>query len=113
MPAPNKPNTTKARQAKAKKAAIKKAKAINPKGTVDDVLKALWAAIDKVSTAVSDLDPSSYATEENDNKTQYVHDLCRLTHTLSQAGSTYSKLIETGEIEARLTALEQLQVQAQ
>ena len=102
--------TTKASQAKTQKAkprrAAKAAKKLKTKGTVDDVLTALWTAIDKVSVAVDDLNPESYVTEDKENSGYYISDLCKLTHTLSQAGSTYSKLIETGELQARLEALE-------
>ena len=80
------PNPYQARQAKRK--GQRKA------GTVDDLKAHLWAAIDKLSAAL-------------DTDSPEVADLTRLTHALSQAATSYLRVIEVGELEARLEKLEQ------
>ena len=80
------PNPHQARQAKRRRR--------RKPGTVADLKKHLWAAIDKLS-------------ESLEGDAVEVSDLTRLTHALSQAATSYLKVVEVGDLEARLTALEQ------
>ncbi|MCA9840191.1 MAG: hypothetical protein KC422_24995 [Trueperaceae bacterium] len=85
MPGDTKPH--KARQAK--KAKLKP-------GDIKDITSVLWSAIVR-------LEQHLVAVTESDTDT---NELCKLTHAMSQAASTYIKALEVGEYEARLTELE-------
>ncbi len=85
------PNPHKARQARKKRA---------KPGTVAQLTSVLWKAIGHLETH---LDATAQA------ETTDTAELCRLTHALSQSAATFLKAIETGELEARLAALEQAQ----
>lgn len=69
-------------------------------GTVRQLQAVLWRAIshleDHLNTAA-------------DREQVDTGELVRLTHALSQAAGPYLKTLEVGELEARLTALEQAQ----
>lgn len=87
------PNPYKARQGK--KAKIKP-------GTLNDLTHTLWKAIKRLDGHLEKL---------TEDETQVdTSELCKLTHALSQSASVYCRIIETGELEARLEALEQAQV---
>lgn len=87
------PNPYQARQGK-------KAKA--KPGSLDDLTATLWKAIQRLDGHLEKL-------TEGDSETDTT-ELCKLTHALSQSASVYCRIIETGELEARLEALEQAQV---
>jgi hypothetical protein len=84
------PNPYKARQGKKTK--------IKP-GNLNDLTYTLWKAIQRLDNHLEHL------TDE-DTKADTT-ELCKLTHALSQSASVYCRIIETGELEARLEALEQ------
>ena len=85
MPGDTKPHI--ARQAKKKR--------LKP-GDIKDITGVLWSAIVKLE---------QHLTEVTQDKTG-THELCKLTHAMSQAASTYIKALEVGEYEARLSELE-------
>ncbi|HEX9950444.1 MAG TPA: hypothetical protein VGB53_01635 [Rubricoccaceae bacterium] len=87
MPAPKTPNTAPAR---IKKAQNRRAAAAAT-GTLDDVKLKLWTAIERVDGLMTDAD------------TQTV---LKATHALVQACGAYTKVLEVGEIEARLAGVE-------
>ncbi len=87
------PNPTQARQARKRR----------PKpGTVKQLTAVLWRAITHLEGHLE----ATAAAEEVD-----TGELCKLTHALTQAGATYLKAIETGELEGRLEAVERAQSQ--
>ena len=86
MPGDTKPHV--ARQARKRK----RAKA----GTIAQLKTKLWAAIDKLSEALETDDPK-------------VADLTKLAHALSQSAASYLRVVEVGELEARVDALETAQ----
>ena len=88
------PNPYKARQARKRR---KKANV----GTLKDVQGVLWEAIQMLELHI--LEPAERGEKID------VRDLCRLTHALSQAATTYAKITEVGEFEERLAALEAAQ----
>ena len=77
--------------------AAKKAKRRPKSGTVTQLTQVLWSAIAKLEHHLGDV----AGAEEVD-----TGELCKLTHAMSQAASTYLKALEVGELEARLAALE-------
>lgn len=87
MPRSGNPNPTKARQSKKRK--------LKP-GDIKDITGVLWSAIVKLEQHLTEVTESYTDTNE----------LCKLTHAMSQAASTYIKALEVGEYEARLTELE-------
>jgi hypothetical protein len=70
-------------------------------GSLDDLTHTLWKAIQRLDGHLEQLSDDEEKIDTNE--------LCKLTHALSQSASTYIKIIETGELEARLEALEQAQ----
>ena len=64
-------------------------------GNLQDLLKVLW-------TAIHDAEHLLYAAEDAGLR-------LRCIHAISQASGQYARLLETGELEARLTALEAAQ----
>ena len=83
------PNPTKARQAKAKK---RRARA-QTAGTVADLQLKLWRAM-------------SAADDVLDDRAADAALKLRALHALTQASSAYLKVLEVGELEARMAALE-------
>lgn len=73
-------------------------------GTVKQLSAVLWRAITHLE---EHLDATATAEEVD------TAELCKLTHALSQSASTYLKAVETGELEARIEALEQAQTTPQ
>jgi hypothetical protein len=63
-------------------------------GSLEDILKILW-------TAIKDVEQLLYTAEDDADLR------LRCLHALSQSCGQYSKLLEIGELEARLSALEQ------
>jgi len=61
-------------------------------GNLADVLKVLW-------TALSDAEQLMYAADEPELR-------LRCIHAISQVSGQYSKLLEVGELEARLALVE-------
>jgi hypothetical protein len=86
------PNPYQARQTK---------KAKGKPGNLTDLTETLWKAIQRLD---------SHLEELTHNKEADTTELCKLTHALSQSASVYCRIIETGELEARLEALEQAQL---
>jgi hypothetical protein len=74
------------------KARLAKRRAHKP-GNLADLLKILWSAI-------RDAEQLLYAAEDPELR-------LRCVHALSQSAGQYAKLLEIGELEARLAALEQ------
>ena len=64
-------------------------------GNLADVLKVLW-------TALHDAEQLMYAADDPELR-------LRCIHAVSQVAGQYSKLLEIGELEARLAALEAAQ----
>lgn len=89
MAAPNIPNTSPARLAK-KRNATKRAK---EDGTLAQLQSRVWSAINRLDSIVNDsaADPAL---------------VLRASHALFQGASAYTKVLEAGESEARLAALE-------
>jgi transcriptional regulator of aromatic amino acid metabolism len=82
----------------AARARIGKKAARRPKpGTVRQLSAVLWQAITHLE---AHLDTTATAEQVD------TAELCKLTHALSQSAATYLKTVETGELEARLEALE-------
>jgi hypothetical protein len=75
------------------KARLAKRRAHKP-GNLQDILKILW-------TAISDVEHLLYTAGDDADLR------LRCLHALSQSCGQYSKLLEIGELEARLSALEQ------
>lgn len=65
-------------------------------GTMEDVLLVLW-------TAVRDAERLLYEAEDPDFR-------LRCIHAISQAAGQYVRLLESGEFDARLKALEDAQM---
>ena len=75
------------------KARLAKRRAHKP-GNLQDILKILW-------TAIADVEHVLYTAGDDADLR------LRCLHALSQSCGQYSKLLEIGELEARLAALEQ------
>jgi len=75
---------TKARQAK-------KRKRLNQMGTLDDARALLWKALERAADILE---------SEDDVLT------LKAIHAVSQGAAAYARIVEVGELEARLTALE-------
>ena len=78
------PNPTAARQAK-------KAKRRGKPGTLADAQAVLWRALQKAGELLDTEDP---------------HLSLKAVHAVSQCAGSYAKVLEVGELEARLQALE-------
>jgi len=74
----------------ARTARRKKAK----KGTLEDVGRKVYAALERCEMLLEDIDPSIQL---------------KAAHGVFQGASAYAKVLEVGELEARLQALEQAQ----
>ena len=97
MPRANNPNTQPARDAKKRKAIEKRkedVEQIKEPGTLQDVKVKMWNAINRLETI---------ATKDDADDSLVV----KTTHCLVQACGQYVKLLEVGEFEARIAALEQ------
>lgn len=77
------PNPTQARQAKR----LKRRKA----GTLEHARALLWQALERAAELLEEDDPALSL---------------KAVHALSQGASSYAKLVEVGELEARIAALE-------
>lgn len=73
-------------------------------GSVADLSSTLWRAISHLEGHLDDTAKAERAD---------VTELCKLSHALSQAAGVYLKALETGELEARLEALERAQSETQ
>ena len=80
------PNPTEARQAK-------KRKKLSRPGTLEDARVLLWKALQRAGDILEDTDP--------------VLSL-KAIHAVSQGAAAYARIVEVGELEARLAALEDL-----
>ena len=89
MARPKKPNTAPARKAKKTKAQERAERA----GTIDELRRVVWAAIERVDAIVQDENADSALTLKG-------------THALVQAAGAYVKITDAGEFEARLSAIE-------
>ena len=74
----------------ARKARRKKAK----KGTLEDVGRKVYAALERCEMLLEDMDPTIQL---------------KAAHGVFQGASAYAKVLEVGELEARLQALEAAQ----
>lgn len=79
------PNPTEARRAKR----TKRRKA----GTLEHARALLWQALERAAELLEEEDPALSL---------------KAVHALSQGASSYAKLVEAGELEARIAALESL-----
>jgi hypothetical protein len=77
-------------------------KAKGKPGSLDDLTHTLWKAIKRLDDHLEQL-------SDSDGKTD-TSELCKLTHCLSQSASVYARVVEVGELENRLEALEQAQL---
>lgn len=68
-------------------------------GSLDDLTHTLWKAINRLDTCLEQLADTEGKADTNE--------LCRLVHCLSQSASVYARVLEVGELEARVQALEQ------
>jgi len=71
----------------------RKAKKARRAGTVDDVRLKLWNALLRVENVLYD--------DDSDAST-----VLKATHAMTQAASAYARIVEAGELEARLSELE-------
>lgn len=78
------PNPTEARQAKRRKSRSKP-------GSIEDARALLWKALQRAGDILEDTDP--------------VLSL-KAIHAVSQGAAAYARIVEVGELEARLAALE-------
>ena len=78
------PNPTEARKAKRQKRR-------EAPGTLEDARALLWKALQRAAELLSTEDP---------------HLSLKAVHAVSQCAGSYAKVIEVGELEARLAALE-------
>lgn len=69
-------------------------------GTVKQLTAVLWRAITHLE---AHLETTAQAEVVD------TAELCKLTHAVAQAAGVYLKAIETGELEARIEALERVQ----
>lgn len=84
MPGDTKPH--KARQARKRRRAA---------GSLDDARRVLWSALTAAETILDD------ATEQRDAPT-----VLKAVHALTQATAAYARVVEAGELEARLAEVE-------
>lgn len=89
MAAPKKPNTAPARRKKAEK----RRDTAEATGTLGDVRAKLWACIERVEELMTEGDPDAALVLKG-------------THALVQACGAFVKVLEVGELEARLADLE-------
>ena len=87
------PNPYKARQARKRR----KARA----GSLKDLQEVMWEGIEILQFHMREPEERGEVIE--------LEKLCRLMTTLTQAGHAYAKVVEVGEIEERLAALEAAQ----
>ncbi len=83
------PNPHQARVAKKKQARLRKI------GTLADMQRELWRAILCAKDVLQDPDSDTSAT-------------LKAVHAITSASTAYARLVEIGEIEARLEAVEEL-----
>ncbi len=89
--------------------AARKAKKRRPTpGTVKQLTAVLWNAITKLEAAIEPPVVNGYLDDREAQKDFAVQigELTKLTHALSQAGGTYLKCVEVGELEGRVQELE-------
>lgn len=67
-------------------------------GTVEDARGLLWQALTQVQ---------SFLVNQSEEEPLTLNDSLRVLHALSQGASAYARIVEVGELEARLTALEE------
>lgn len=88
-------NPTKARQAK-------KARRKGKPGTLEDARRLMWRALTRADELLD--------TESEDPETGEVRPdnalALKAIHAISQGASAYAKIVEAGELEARIKALE-------
>lgn len=82
------PNPYQARQGRARKRQ-------DAAGSVEDLQAALWRAIDRLNESLK----SKKGADVDDAALRRMHALCQL-------GGVYLKVVEVGELEARIAALE-------
>ena len=68
-------------------------------GTVDHARRVLWAAIERVEEVLHD-------AAEPENGRANPDMILRAAHAITQASSAYARIVEAGELEARLGELE-------
>ena len=90
MAAPRKPNTSPARRAKKRKTQV----AAEAAGTLEQLQARLWSAITRIDGIIND-DSADSAL------------VLRASHALFQGAAAFSKVLEVGELEGRLDALEE------
>ena len=66
-------------------------------GTVEDAMLVAWRALKAAEEAL-------YAAGEEDD----LSGVLRACHAITQGSAAYAKLVETGELEARLAELERM-----
>ena len=87
------PNPTAARQAKKRKRRGKL-------GSIEDARVLLWKALQRAGELLDaeTVDEAGMSTPDN-------HTALRAIHAISQGAAAYARIVEVGELEARLTAL--------
>ncbi len=86
------PGNTKPEKARAAK---KKRRRIRKMGTITDAQRKLWQAITSAEEVLLD--------DQSDSQT-----VLKAVHAITSASTAYAKLVEIGEFEKRLEAVEQL-----
>lgn len=84
-------NPSKARQAK-------KARRRGKPGTVEDARRLLWRALDRAGELLD--------VEDEEGKPDHALAL-KAIHAISQGAAAYARIVEVGELEARIKALEE------
>ena len=85
---------TKARQAKRRKRRGKP-------GSIEDARALLWKALQRAGELLE-----AETVKEDGSSTPDNHTALRAIHAISQGAAAYARIVEVGELEARITALE-------
>jgi len=93
MANPN-PNPTQARQAKRRKRRGKP-------GSIEDARALLWRALERAGELLE-----AETVKEDGSMAPDNHTALRAIHAISQGAAAYARIVEVGELEARIAALE-------
>jgi hypothetical protein len=88
------PDPSKARQAKKRKRRGKP-------GSIEDARALLWRALERAGLLLG-----AETVKEDGSVTPDNHTALRAIHAISQGAAAYARIVEVGELEARILALE-------
>jgi len=88
------PNPTPARQAKRRKRRGKP-------GSIEDARALLWRALERAGELLE-----AETVKEDGSTAPDNHTALRAIHAISQGAAAYARIVEVGELEARIAALE-------